>query len=246
MKIEGVVALVTGANGGIGKALVAKLLQRGASKIYVGGRSEAALSGLLAGQDRRLVPVILDVTAAAQIEDAAKRLTDVTLVINNAGYCAVRGTLAADAIAEARREIDVNYFGPLSVARAFTPAISGAGGGAIVNLLSFLSLVTLPLMGTYSAAKAAALAMTRSLRAELAAKNINVLAVMPVQVDTAMGAWYDGPKVSPEEAARDILDAVEADAAEVFPGKLSQDAAAAFASDPRALQAQLATILPAA
>jgi short-subunit dehydrogenase len=246
MKIEGVVAIVTGANGRIGKALVAELLARGASKVYVGGRSDSALSDLLAGKDSRLVPVILDVTDDRQVEEVAKRLADVTLVINNAGYCAIRGTLAADAVQEARREMEVNYFGPLRVARAFEPVLTGAGGGAIVTVLSFLSLVTLPLMGTYSASKAAALAMTRSLRAELAAKNINVLPAMPVAVDTAMGAWYNGPKVSPDEVAADILDAVEAGAAEVYPGKLSQEAAAAFASDPKALQAQLATFLPAA
>jgi short-subunit dehydrogenase len=246
LKIQGSAVLVTGANGGIGRALVGELLCRGASKVYVCGRSEAALVPLLAGEDSRLVPVILDVTDPVQIEKAAKRASDVTLVINNAGYSAEQGTLAREAIANARREIEVNYIGPLGVARSFASVITAAGGGAIINVLSFLSLVTLPLMGTYSASKAAALAMTRSLRAELAAQGIAVVAAMPVQVDTAMGDWWNGPKVAPEDVARDVLDALEAEEEEIFPGELSRGAAETFRKDPKALQAQHSSVLPAA
>ncbi|HEY9466842.1 MAG TPA: SDR family oxidoreductase [Vicinamibacterales bacterium] len=245
MKIKQSVVLVTGANGGLGKALVAELLRRGVAKVYVGRRNEAALIEVLAKGDSRVVPVVLDVTDQAQVNAVAERAQDVTLVINNAGYNAMTGTLTADVVAGARQEMEVNYIGPLRVARAFAPAIAKAGGGTIVNVLSFLSLVTLPLMATYSASKAAALAMTRSLRAELGSQNINVLAAMPVQIDTAMGAWFIGEKIAPEEAAIGILDAVEAGEVEAFPGRLSQDMASAFKADPEALQAQLAQHLPA-
>lgn len=246
MKIDNVVALVTGANGGVGTALVDEFLRRGAAKVYIAGRSEAALTPLTSRDDKRLIPVIIDVTQTAQIESAAKSLTDVTLLVNNAGYTAIRGVLAADAIAEAQQEMNVNYFGPLRMARAFAPGIHAAGGGTIVNVLSFLSLVTLPLMGTYSASKAAALSMSRSLRAELATQGIQVVHAMPVQVDTAMGAWYEGPKIPPAEAAHDILDAVEANVSEVFPGKLSEEMNSTYKSDPVALQAYLDTLLPGA
>src|SRR5260221_1774917 len=244
MKIADAIALMTVGNGGIGRALVAELLQRRASKIYIGVRSKAALSQLSSSSDPRLVPLILDVTDGKQLEAAAAQAKDVTLVINNAGYSADKATLAADALSNARQEMDVNYFGPLRVAHAFVPALAG-NGGTIVNVLSFLSLVTLPLLGTYAASKAAALSMTRSLRAELAKRGIKVIAAMPVQVDTPMGAWWDGPKVTPQDAAREIIDAVEVGADEVFPGKLSQEAARAFKADPQALQARLATVIPA-
>src|ERR1700712_1124522 len=112
MKIESSVALVTGAAGGIGTAFVDDLLKRGASKIYVGGRNEAALSILVRRDPKRIVPLLLDVTDHAQIAEALRRAPDVSLLINNAGYCAVKGALSGDAVTEAKREMEVNYFGP--------------------------------------------------------------------------------------------------------------------------------------
>ncbi|CAB3762773.1 SDR family NAD(P)-dependent oxidoreductase [Paraburkholderia humisilvae] len=131
------------------------------------------------------------------------------------------------------------------MARAFAPILARNGGGAIVNVLSILSLATLPMMGTYSAAKAAGLALTRSLGAELAAQRTLVVASMPTVTNTAMGGWAgEIPKVAPRDVAADTLDAVEAGEMEVFPGKLSREAAAAFAADPKAFQARLASVLP--
>src|SRR5260221_826244 len=149
MKIADSIALITGANGGIGRALVAELLQRRASKIYIGGRSKAALSELSSSSDPRLVPLILDVTDGKQVEAAAAQAKDVTLVINNAGYSADKATLAADALSNARQEMDVNYFGPLRVAHAFVPALAGNGAGDI-NLLSVPSFPHLPLAGHHN------------------------------------------------------------------------------------------------
>jgi short-subunit dehydrogenase len=189
--------------------------------------------------DFALAPVILDASDPVQIAEAARRASDVTVVLNNAGYCSNEGMLAEQAIANARAEIDVNYIGALGVARVFAPVISASGGGAIISVLSFLSLVTLPLLGTYSASKAAALSMTRSLRAELAPQGVAVLAAMPVQVDTPTGSWWDGPRVAPDEAASDILDALETGEDEVFAGALSREAAAKFEADPKAFQARL-------
>ena len=244
MKIYGSVVLLTGANGGIGRAFVQALLARGAAKIYLGARDAALLTPLLTTSDR-LVPLTLDVTKPDQVATAANAASDVTLVINNAGVATFAGALSAKDTAGARQEMEVNYFGVLALTQALrdTPALRQ--GGAIVNILSFLSLVTLPVAGTYSASKAAALALTRTLRAELKGRGVQVLGVLPVQVDTAMGAAMPEPRLTPADVATDTLDALENGEDEVFPGALSQGAAQAFRADPAGLQAQMASLVHA-
>lgn len=238
MKIEGSTVLITGANGGIGQAFVEELLKRGAAKIYLGARNTASLETLLATSDK-LVPVELDVTKSGQIAAAAEIASDITLLINNAGVAEFSGALAAKDDAAARREMDVNYFGTLNLSQALrdTPAFRS---GAIVNILSFLAQVTLPVAGTYSASKSAALALTRTLRAELKGRGVQVLAVLPVQVETTMGAALPEPRVKTSDVASETLDALEAGQHEVYPGALSQGAEQAFKSDPAGMQAQLA------
>ncbi len=244
MKITGSVALVTGANRGIGRAFVEELLKRGASKIYVAARDPASLSDLLKSQDPRLAALALDVANEAQVLSAAEAASDVTLLINNAGVAGFHGAISAPDLTTARREMEVNYFAPLSLIRAFAPRLAASGGGAIVNLLSFLSLVTLPRAGTYSASKAAALAMTRSARAELAAQGTKVIAVMPVQVDTDMGRDLPEPRLTPQEVVSEALDAVESGLEEVFPGELTRQSADAFAKDPKGVQAYMSKMIP--
>jgi len=244
MKIEGSIALVTGANGGIGRALVEELLKRGASKIYVGTRDPASIENLFADRSR-LAVLPLDVTNPKQIAQAAGSASDVTLLINNAGFAQYTGVLSAKDLLGARKEMEVNYFGPLTIAQAFrdTPALKS--GGAVINVLSFLALATVPRGGTYSASKAAELALTRTLRAELKSRGTQVLAVFPVQVDTPMGAGMPDPKLTPAEVAIDTLDALEAGKDEVFPGALSAKAAAQFAASPAGVQAYLAQLVHA-
>ena len=237
MKIEGAVALVTGANGGIGQAFVRELLKRGAKKIYLGVRDPGSLRGLFA-DSAKLVPVTLDLTKPAQIEAAAKAASDITLLINNAGTATFSGALAAQDLAAARQEMEVNYFGLLALTQALrnTPALRG---GAVVNVLSFLALVTLPVAGTYSASKSAALALTRTLRAELKPRGVQVVGVFPVQTDTPAYGALPEPKLKPEEVAAGTLDAVAAGEEEVFPGALSRGAADFFKKDPAVLQARM-------
>src|SRR6266700_2554478 len=138
MNISGSIAFVTGANGGIGQAFVAELLKRGAAKIYVAARDPGSLSELLKRGDNRLVPLTLDITDFSQVDAAIQTATDVTLLINNAGHAAFEGAIAASDLASARREMEVNYFGPLTLTRAFAPVLARGGGGAIVNMLSML------------------------------------------------------------------------------------------------------------
>jgi len=201
MDISGSIALVTGANGGIGRVFVADLLKRGAAKIFVAARDTASLGSLLRDGDLRLVPLPLDVTDPDQVAAAASVAHDVTLLINNAGYAAFEGAIAATDMDDARREMEVNYFGTLAMTRAFAPRLAEAGGGAVLNMLSMLSLVSLPMAATYSASKAAGLSLTRSIRAELAAQGTQVVGVLAVQTDTAMGAASGAP----HDAARSRL-----------------------------------------
>lgn len=245
MKIEGSVALVTGTNRGIGEVFVRELLHRGAKKVYAGARDIAALKAL-AARESHVIPIQLDVTDAEQVRAAAAQAQDLTLLINNAGAAGWQGALSAPDLAVARDEMEVNYFGVLLMSRAFAPVLARNGGGAVVNILTMLSLLTLPAAGTYSASKAAALALTRSLRAELKSQGTAVIATLPVQVDTAMGQPMPEPRLKPEEVVLDTLDGVEREAEEVFPGALSRNVAEAFAADPKAVQAQLSAVLPAA
>jgi len=187
MKVEGSVVLLTGANGGIGRAFVKALLARGASKIYLGVRNPASVQDLVSGSDK-LVAIELDLGAPNQIAQAARTASDINLLINNAGTAAFSGALSARDTTGARAEMEANYFGVLALSQALRDTPAFRAGGAIVNILSVLSHITLPVAGTYSASKAAALHLTRTLRAELKSRGVQVLAVLPAQTDTAMGA----------------------------------------------------------
>lgn len=239
MTVANSVALITGANRGIGAAFARALAKAGASKIYLAARDTASLAELLKESDR-FVPIELDVTNAEQVARAAELASDVTLLINNAGVATFTGALSADNLDNARREMDVNYFGMLGMAQAFrnTPALQS--GGALVNVLSFLSLVTLPVAGTYSASKSASLALTRTLRAELAQRGARVLAVMPVQVETEMGAALPEPRLTPEVVAAATLDALANGEDDVFPGELTQQLVGTWRAAPDAVQAHMA------
>jgi NAD(P)-dependent dehydrogenase (short-subunit alcohol dehydrogenase family) len=149
MKVEGSVALVTGANRGLGAAIAQALLDSGA-KLYVGARDTTSIT------NPAVIPVQLDVTSADDIDNAAATCRDVSIVVNNAGINRASSSLAPDAIDAARAEMETNFFGPLRVARAFAPTLRDNGGGALVNVLSVLSFISMPQVATYSASKAAA------------------------------------------------------------------------------------------
>lgn len=245
MKIDGSVALVTGANRGIGRAYVEALLARGAAKVYAAARDPSSVADLVEDGDGRVVALALDVTDERQVAAAAKNAADVTLLVNNAGFAGRSSAYTTLDLGAARQEMEVNYFGMLALTQAFAPILKASGGGTVVNVLSFLSLVTLPFAATYSASKAAGLAVTRSLRAELAGQGTTVVAVMPVQVETEMGRNLPEPRLSTAEVVDETLDAVVQGLDEVFPGELTRQNARAFAADPRAAQARMSTMIPA-
>lgn len=210
MEIHDSVALVTGANRGIGLAFVQELLARGAKKVYAAARDPKSIT------HQGVDSVQLDVTKPETISAAAAKYTDVNLLINNAGIAFWTGFLAPGSIEAARAEMETNYFGPLLMSRAFAPILAKNGGGAIVNLLSILSWVAVPSAGTYAASKAAAWALTNWLRTGLREQGTQVIGVHAGPVDTDMAKDLTLPKVTPVDVVRQTLSALEANRDEVL------------------------------
>jgi short-subunit dehydrogenase len=177
------------------------------------------------------VPVRLDVTNAADVAAAARSLVDVNLLINNAGIIE-RTTLLGGDLTALRREMETNFFGTLAMSQAFAPVLAANGGGALVNVLSVLSWVTVPGAAMYSASKAAAWALTNALRQELAAQNTLVTALHVGYMDTDMAAHVQMPKANPADVANQVLDAVRDGREEVLADELSRQVKAGLAADP--------------
>ncbi|MEA5571498.1 SDR family oxidoreductase [Calothrix sp. UHCC 0171] len=248
MQISGAVVLITGANGGIAAHFIEQLLGLGVAKIYVCARNLAKLNPLLAldrnTDNNRIIPVELDVTNPQSVLNAASQCQDVTLLINNAGTSLNQGLIAASDIDSARNEMEVNYFGMLSMCRAFAPILKQHGGGAIVNILSLLGKVNLPFSGSYSASKAAAISMTQGVRAELAVQKTLVVAVMPGTVDTELAKDWPNPKVAPAEVASSALQAVIDGVEDVYPGEQAAQVSAQLLTDPKGVEKYMASFLP--
>jgi len=240
MQIKNSTALVTGANRGIGKSVVSELIKRGAKKIYAAARDPSTVDS-----SSDAVEVIkLDITDHAAIANLATQLNDVDLLINNAGVNRMSAFAAADDIDSAREEMEVNYFGTLAMCRAFAPVLKQNGGGAIVNMLSILARVNLPLMGSLCASKAAGLSLVQGLRAELAAQNTAVIAVMPGAVDTDMSRDFPPPKMPAGDVANAMLDGIEQGLEEIYPGDMADGMNQGLAADPKAVEKELSAYLP--
>ncbi|HET6157134.1 MAG TPA: SDR family oxidoreductase [Dongiaceae bacterium] len=244
--IKDAVALVTGCNRGIGPETVRALLKAGAKKIYVGARKPDGLKRLVAEAPDRLQPFEIDVTSKEQIAAAARMAKDVTLLINNAGVNFNTPLMAIESMDNARREMEVNYFGTLAMCRAFQPILKANGGGAIVTMLSILSYVNLPLMGSLCASKAALLSLTQALRAELKAQGTHVMGVAPGAVDTDMTAGVNVPKIQPSYVAAAIVDGLRRRADEIYPGDMAAGVFYGLSGDPKAVEREFANYLPAA
>jgi NAD(P)-dependent dehydrogenase (short-subunit alcohol dehydrogenase family) len=220
MNLKDKTIVVTGANRGIGQALVEEALRRGARRVYAGTRQP------LAHLDGRVTPLTLDVTNAAQIEGAVEKVESLDILINNAGL-ALYDDLSDRAALE--RHLAVNLFGTYGVTQAFLPLLT-LSGGAIVNVLSVTALAALPLIPAYSISKAAAFSLSQSLRALLAGRGVRVHAVLTGPVDTDMSRGLDIPKASPESVARAIFDGVEKEEEDIFPDPMSESMALSWRS----------------
>lgn len=234
--IEGKTVLITGANRGIGHALVEEALSRGATRVYAGTRR------LSTHPDGRVTSLALDVTDAAQIRAAAESIESLDILINNAGL-GLYADLSDRAALE--RHLAVNLFGPYDITHAFLPALTRSRG-AIINVVSLAALAAVPLDPTYAISKAAAFSLTQSLRAALAGKGVSVYAVLPGPVDTAMGPQVDIPKAAPEYVAQAILAAVEKGDEDIFPDPVSDSIADGWRNGvSKALEVQFAALLEA-
>jgi NAD(P)-dependent dehydrogenase (short-subunit alcohol dehydrogenase family) len=236
MNITNKTVLITGANRGIGKALVDEALRRGAKKVYAGMRTPAQ------HPDKRVIPLTLDVTSVSQIQRAVSEVDALDVLINNAGVSPL------DDLSDRRvleQQFAVNLFGPYDVTHAFLPLLTRSRG-AIVNVLSLSSLAAVPFSPSYSVSKAAAFSLSQSLRVLLARRGVSVHRVLPGPVDTDMTRGLDIPKASPESVARAIWDGVEKGEEEIFPDPMSEAIAEGWRSSAvKALERQFAAYVEA-
>ncbi len=235
MSMKDKIVLVTGANRGIGKALADEALARGAKRVYAGTRQP------LAHPDPRLVPLTVDVTDSAQVQAAASEVGSLDILINNAGVM-LPDTPFDPAVLE--RHLAVNLYGAYAMTQALLPALISSRG-AVVNLLSCVALAPLPMFTSYSASKAAAFSLTKTLRAGHAAQGVRFHAVLAGPIDTDMTRDLNIPKTSPEAVAKAIFDAVEREVEEIFPDPAAAPLAEAWAAGPdKILERQFAQLVP--
>jgi NAD(P)-dependent dehydrogenase (short-subunit alcohol dehydrogenase family) len=234
MIVKDKAVLVTGANRGIGQALVEEALRRGAARVYAGTRQP------LAHPDPRVTPMTLDVTSTDQIRETANQVESLDILINNAGIALYDDLTDRSAL---ERSLEVNLFGPDGMIQAFLPQLARSGG-AIVNNVSLMALAPLPLTPSYALSKAAAFNMTQSLRALLAGRGVRVHAVLTGPVDTDMTRGFEIPKATPESVARAIFDAVEKEEEDIFPDPASASVAQSWLNGPaKALEREQAVFV---
>jgi NAD(P)-dependent dehydrogenase (short-subunit alcohol dehydrogenase family) len=225
MKISGSVVLITGANRGVGRVYARELVARGTAKVYGAARDPAAVT------EPGVIPIALDITDPGRVAHVAAQCTDVSLLVNNAGVLKYSTFIGAPSLDAARLEMETNYFGTLSMCRAFAPVLAGNGGGAIVNMLSVSSFYTNPFDASYGASKAAAWSLTNGVRLELHHQGTLVVAVHASFIDTDMAALTDEPKDSPESVVEQALDAVEAGQVEVLADERTRTVKAELSRD---------------
>jgi len=238
-QIEGAVVLVTGANRGIGRALMEALLARGVKKVYAAVRDPETLEGV---HDARLVPLRLDLTDADQIRAVADAAPDVEIVFNNAGVALARGLAEATTLDHARREMEVNYFGPLQLILRLAPTLARNGGGAIVNVGSIAGLINFPFIPTYGASKAAQHSLTQAARFLLGRQGTAVIGAYPGPVDTEMSHDAPFPKTSASDVAHAILDGIEAGQEDIYPDPASREFSQQFETSPKTAERQMAAM----
>ena len=238
--IEGKTVLITGAMGGIGRALVAAFAAAGAGTVLAGRHDQDVA---VAGGSKTVRRVTVDVTDQASV-DAVVAANDVDILVNNAGVNFNEGLLSADGMRQAADEIAVNYLGSLRMIRAVAPGMRARGSGIVVNLLTVLAHVNLPMMGSYCASKAAGLSMTQGVRAELAPWGVRVVGIFPGATDTRMTANLPPPKMPPAAVARAVVEAITSGKEDSFPGDMATGLHEKLRADAKAVEHELAGMLP--
>lgn len=243
MDIKDSVAIVSGGNRGIGEAFVREFIERDVKRVYVGTRSLDAAESMCQELGERAVAIQLDVTNDAEVAAVAAHCADVNIVINNAGIHAGRTLMGADDMSAARAEMEVNYFGVLSMCRAFAPVLKKNGGGSIINILSAAGLVAAPNMGGYSPSKFAARALSTSIRAELAEQGTHVGALIVGAVKTDISAHVTGEMESPSAIAKAGMKAIRSKITEMDTDAMAIGMRASLARDPQNLEKKMAALL---
>lgn len=233
MLLTDTVAFVTGANRGLGRALVDGLLARGAARVYAAARDPRALPS-----DPRITPIRLDVTDPAQVAAAAAAAHDAKLVVHNAGLLSAPSPLLSADLDAVERDLRTNFWGTVHVLRAFAPVLE-RNQGAYTQILTVVALGAMPALAGYSASKAAAGSLIQAVRGELAAKGVPVHAVYPGPIDTDMIRGFEMPKTSAADVAAAILDGVRDGLPDIFPDPMSRQVGDTWVSDPNAVVRQL-------
>jgi len=225
VRIDGSVALVTGANRGLGRVFARELVSRGAARVYGAARHPDTVT------EPGVTPVAIDITDADRVAQVAQQCADVSLLVNNAGVLNISTFISAPSLDAARAEMEVNYFGTLSMCRAFAPVLAANGGGAIVNMLSVTSFYTNLIDASYGASKAAEWSLTNGVRLELHRQGTLVVGVHASFIDTDMAALTNEPKDSPESVAQQAFDAVEVGQVEVLADERTRTVKAELSRD---------------
>ena len=238
MEISGKRILITGANRGLGRALALACARAGAAEVIAAARRSETLDGLISdakGLQTRITSLQLDITKQEEVQAAAEQSGRLDILINNAGT-AVFGGVLKGSLEEIEREIETNYLGVIRLVRAFAPAMIAHGDGLIVNIASQLGKVNLPALGTYCATKAALLSLSQAMRGDLAPGGVRVIRVLPGAIDTDMSRGFDIPKMAPDAAAEEILEAIRSEPREVAIGDEARKLISDVAADPVAVE----------
>ncbi len=240
---EGKIALISGSNRGIGKAIAIELLEKGAKKVYAGARNIDSLAELKETYGDRLVPIKLDVTDDQSIETAVAQVEDLDILVNNAGIFKVGGIFSDEAYNSLETNLDVNVWGLIKLSRGLVGQLKKSEPTAIINISSVAGLGNMPMAGTYSVSKAAVHSTTQGMRGELANDNVLVMGVYPGPIDTDMAKDLPMDKDTPQNVAKHIVVGLSNGQEDIFPDVMSAQIGEFYGSNPKGVEQQFGTFV---
>lgn len=235
---KGKTALVSGANRGIGKAILIELLEQGISKVYAGARNTDSLNELVKTYNGKVIPVQLDVTNNESIKKVSEIVESIDILVNNAGVFAPGGVMAESALESLETNLNVNVWGLLKLTNAMLPQLKNSEASAVINISSVAGLANMPMAATYSVSKAAVHSITQGMRAELNENNTLVMGVYPGPIDTDMSAQLEMEKDSPQNVAKAIVNSMSEGVEDVYPDVMSKEVGAYYAQNPKEIEKQ--------